>query len=144
MRGNLGWAFKRPWRESASEPAAFPSAFEMNTLIVGISVFWSSISYARELLWKRWWFAAQQSLSLTARVRFRNHPGNEAPMNASGKCLTPQNCSLRFFSLLFSFSLFLLLLLSRKLSFFYRKDFFLFSPKRKEMPVPTHRICAHL
>lgn len=37
-------------------------------------MFWSSISYASELLWKPRWFAAQQSLPLTAWVQPRNHP----------------------------------------------------------------------
>lgn len=103
MRGNWGWAFKRPWRECASEPAAFLSAFEMNTLIVGISVFWSSISYASKLLWNPQCFAVQQSLQLAAWVQFRNHPGNKAVMNASEKCLTSQSCSLHFFSCFFPF-----------------------------------------
>lgn len=136
-----GLSIQKALKRKCLGASSFLSAFEMNTLIEGISMFWSSLASASKFLGTPEALLHSRA-ALHSRVQFRTHPGNGAPVNGSGKGLTLQNCGFSFFSSFFFHISGLLLLFSSKLSVFHRKIFF-FPPKRKEMPMLTNCIYAH-
>lgn len=98
--GWSGLSIQKALKRKCLRASSFLSAFEMNTLTEWISVFWSSIASANELL-RTPEALLHSGAAPHSRMQFRTHPENGAPVNGNGKCLTLQNCGFRFFSLLF-------------------------------------------
>lgn len=137
-----GLSFQKALKRKCLGASSFLSAFEMNTLIEGISVFWSSPASASELLGNPEALLHSRA-ALHSGVQFRTHPGNGAPVNGSGKCLTLQNCGFRFFLFFFFHITGLLLLFPVNLGPFTER-FFFFSLLRGRRCQCWHTALVHI